>query len=154
MLEPDDASVPVRVILARQRRGRDATLLFVATVVILLSFALRVRDDQRISLFGLNQFPVPELCGSRAWFGIECPGCGLTRGFVRLAEGNWSAAVAHNRATPLMAFAVLAQIPYRLALLMKWNPALRFAQAPWPNAFGWVLILTLIGNWLLEMFGV
>jgi hypothetical protein len=154
MLEPDDAIPQTNASIACEQHGRDWTMLGIAVAVIVLSFALRVRDDQRITLFDVNQLPVPELCGSREWFGFECPGCGLTRGFIRLAEGNWSSAVALNRVTPLLAFAVLLQIPYRLALLVDWPMAQRFAKSPWPNACGWLLIVALIGNWLLKLLGV
>jgi hypothetical protein len=129
-------------------------MLWIAVAVLLLSFTLRVRDDQRVALVGLNGLPAPEMCGSRAWFDIECPGCGLTRGFIRLASGDWSGAITLNRVTPLLAFAVLAQIPYRMALLRGWPSIRRFAESPWSNAFGWVLIIALIGNWLLKLLGI
>ena len=129
-------------------------MFWIAVAVLVLSFALRVRADQRVAFIGLGGLPAPEMCGSRAWFGIECPGCGLTRGFIRLASGDWNGAIALNRVAPLLAFAVLAQIPYRLAILLGWPPVRRFAESPWPSAFGWVLIIALIGNWLLKLLGV
>ncbi len=135
-------------------RSRHVSMFWIAVAVLVLSFALRVRADQRVAFIGLGGLPAPEMCGSRAWFGIECPGCGLTRGFIRLASGDWSGAIALNRVAPLLAFAVLAQIPYRLAILLGWRPVRRFAESPWPNAFGWVLIMALIGNWLLKVLGV
>lgn len=138
----------------RRRRRRDVTLLWIALSVIVLSFALRVRPDQRVTLLGFDRLPAPEMCGSRLWFGVECPACGLTRGFIRLASGDWSGAISLNRISPLLAFAVLAQIPYRLAILLGWPPVRRFAESPWPNAFGWVLIISLIGNWLLKLLGI
>lgn len=141
-------------VRASSRRKHDVTMLLIAIAVILLSFLLRVRADQRVELLGLSGFAAPETCGSRILFGIECPGCGLTRGFIRLAAADWSGAVALNRVTPLLAFAVLTQIPYRLAMLRSWSTARRFAVSPWPKAFGWVLIVALIGNWLLQLFGV
>lgn len=137
-----------------ERRTHDVTMLCIAIVVLVLSLALRVRADQRVELLGLSGLPAPEMCGSRLWLGIECPGCGLTRGFIRLADGDWSGAISLNRIAPLLAFATLAQIPYRLAILFGWPPARRFAESPWPSAFGWVLIVALIGNWLLKLLGV
>ena len=61
---------------ATLRRSRDVSLLLIAVAVLVLSFTLRVRADQRVELLGLSHFPAPETCGSRLWFGIECPGCG------------------------------------------------------------------------------
>ena len=153
-LEVDDAPLDSRDNRATTRRAHDMTMLCIAVAVIVLSFALRVRADQRVELLGLSGLPAPEMCGSRLWFGIECPGCGLTRGFISLANGDWSGAVAFNRVAPPLVLAVLAQIPYRLAMLLNWPPVRRFAESSWSNAFGWVLIVALIGNWLLKLTGV
>ena len=153
-LEADDAPPESSDRDMTQRRAHDVTMLCIAIAVLLLSFALRVCADQRLELLGLSGLPAPEMCGSRLWLGIECPGCGLTRGFIRLANGDWSGTIALNRVAPLLAFAVLAQIPYRLTMLFGWPPARRFAESPWPSAFGWVLIVPLIGNWLLKLLGV
>ena len=149
-LVPDDSCL----IRESHRRGRDHSLLWISVAVLALSFLLQVRSDQRVALLGFDRLPAPEMCGSRLWFGIECPGCGLTRGFIRLAAGDWSRAVALNRAAPLLAFAVLIQIPYRLASLLAWTPARRFGDSTWSSACGWVLIVALIGNWLLNLLGV
>lgn len=147
VLEPSDDQ-------AAKQRCRHLSMFLIAAAVLVLSFALRVRADQRVAFIGLGRLPAPELCGSRVWFGVDCPGCGLTRGFIRLASGDWSGAIALNRVSPLLAFAVLTQFPYRLAMLRGWPPARRLAESPWPNAFGWLLIIALIGNWLLKLLGV
>ena len=130
------------------------SLLWISVAVLVLSFALRVRADQRIELLGLSGFPAPEMCGSRIWLGCECPGCGLTRGFIRLAAGDWSGAIALNRVTPLVALVVLAQIPYRLASLLAWRPVRHFGRSTWSVACGWLVIVALISNWLLKLLGV
>ena len=153
-LEVDESSSVTRDRDTTHRRSHDVTMLCIAVAVLVLSFALRVRADQRVELLGLSGLPAPEMCGSRLWLGIECPGCGLTRGFIRLASGDWSSAIALNRAAPLLAIAVLTQIPYRLAMLLDWPPARRFAKSVWANAFAWVVIVALIGNWLLKLLGV
>lgn len=154
VLIADESTSALSDAKAAGQRSRHVNMFWIAVAVLVLSFALRVRADQRVALIGLSSLPAPEMCGSRAWFGIECPGCGLTRGFIRLASGDWTGAIALNRVAPLLAFAVLAQIPYRLAILFGWPPVRRFAESPWPSAFGWVLIIALIGNWVLKLLGV
>ncbi len=154
ILIADDSPTALSEVKSDRRRGRDVSMLWIAIAVLLLSFALRVHPDQRVALIGLGGLPAPKMCGSRKWFDVECPGCGLTRGFIRLANGDWSGALALNRVAPLMVIAVLMQIPYRLAMLLGWPPARRLAESPWPKAFGWVLIVALIGNWLLKLIGV
>ncbi|MFM9960746.1 MAG: DUF2752 domain-containing protein [Planctomycetaceae bacterium] len=154
VLVADDSSAAKSEARSVGHRSRHVSMFWIAVAILVLSFALRVRADQRVALIGLGGLPAPELCGSRKWFGIECPGCGLTRGFIRLASGDWSGAIALNRVAPLLGFAVLTQIPYRLSILLGWPPARRFAESSWPNACGWVLTIALIGNWGLKMFGV
>lgn len=153
-IEVDDTVSESRDHRSALRRSRDVSLLLIAVAVLVLSFTLRVRFDQRVQLLGLSRLTVPETCGSRLWFNIECPGCGLTRGFIRLAAGDWSGALALNRVTPLLAFAVLAQIPYRLASLLAWPLARRLTDSVWPKAFGCVLVVALIGNWSLKLLGI
>lgn len=153
-LEADEPSSVMSDRDTTHRRSHDMTMLCIAVAVLVLSFALQVRTDQRVELLGLSGFHAPEMCGSRLCLGIECPGCGLTRSFIRLANGDWSSAIALNRVAPLLALAVLAQIPYRLAMLLGWPPARRFAKSVWANAVGWVLIVALFGNWFLKLLGV
>ena len=150
-LERDGSTLHSKDDRADHRRVRDVSMLLLAIAVIVLSLTLRIRADQRVELPGLSGFPVPETCGSRFWFGLDCPGCGLTRSFIRLASGDWSSAVALNRVSPLMALAVLVQIPYRLASLRAWPPARRFGASAWSSAAGWLLVAALVGNWLLKL---
>jgi hypothetical protein len=49
-------------------------------------------------------------CPSRAWFGVACPCCGLSRSFVALAHGDVRAAFAAHPAGPLLALAMLALV--------------------------------------------
>lgn len=132
-------------------RARHLQMLALAIGILLLAFALRVRPDQRVELRWLPGWTAPEACSSRVWFGIECPGCGLTRGFIRLAEGNVSAAWRLNPASWLLSLAVVFQLPYRSLALMRVPTLERFSQSAWPAAFGWVLIVALIGQWLLRV---
>lgn len=139
---------------SRLARRRHLDMLLVATIAVVLSFALRVRPDQRVELRWLPDHPAPEMCAWRLWTGLDCPACGLTRGFIRLAEGDCSAALALNRASLLLAVAVLLQFPYRLLVLCGSTFGHRLRESPWPNACGWVLIAALTGNWLLRLLGL
>ena len=120
-------------------------MLLAATAVILLAGALTVVEGDRVALAGVR---LPPTCASRSIFGVNCPGCGLTRSFVLLAHGDWSAAWQMHPLGWLLGLATVAQLPYRIA-------ALRFPnQEPlgtlFPKFFGYLLIGLLIGNWLLE----
>jgi hypothetical protein len=124
-------------------------MLVIACVVIAGSFSLRVQSDDQVGLFGLSEFVLPPLCLSRACFGVQCPGCGLTRSFIFLAQGNWQSSWESHHLGWLLAVLVLLQIPYRIHGLLTPRSAL----IPSKTRF-WIaqtLIALLIGNWLIGL---
>lgn len=127
-------------------------MLALACGIILLSFALFVRDDEHAAFAFLPNVPIPSTCPSQTIFGVDCPGCGLTRSFIFLAHGDWRAAYFRNRAGWLLAAAVVLQIPYRLVALLGRNRQPLGRRVP--EIVGILLIVALIGNWMLHMLGV
>jgi hypothetical protein len=125
-------------------------MLVIACLVIVASFLLRVRGGDQVELLGVPEFALPPLCLSRAWFGVECPGCGLTRSFVYLAQGDCQGSwAAHHLGWLLAAFAVL-QVPYRIHGLCRPHQALiPFKLRHWISL---TLIGLLIGNWVVGFF--
>src|SRR5204863_3895983 len=93
-------------------------LLCVAIFIIAASFLLQLSGTERLT-FSWSQVELPPLCPSRALFGVECPGCGLTRSFVALAAGDLRESWRFHRLGWLLAFAVVGQIPYRLSGLWQ-----------------------------------
>ena len=124
-------------------------MLLIAAAIVAFSFLLDVRADQRVTPRGIQDFPIPETCASRAVFGVKCPGCGLTRSFIHLTRGDWRASLAIHRIGWLMALTVLFQFPYRLFALRGGEPptAMRFVTR-W---FGYFLLVLLVGNWILDI---
>ncbi len=47
-------------------------------------------------------------CLLRRATGIPCPGCGLTRAFDRLADGDWAGAMAAHPLAPIIALELMA----------------------------------------------
>ena len=70
---------------------RHRQILAIACAVGILAFALEELPDGRVSFRGLTQIPLPQTCFSRSWLRLKCPGCGLTRSIIHLAEGDWEA---------------------------------------------------------------
>jgi hypothetical protein len=134
----------------RSLRGRHRTMLCLAVLIIVAAFTMQIHDSSAVTLPWLN-IELPTLCGSRALFGIDCPGCGLTRSFIALAAGDLRQSVEYHRLGWLLALAVVVQIPYRLYSL--WELKRGVVQRTWPIWFGNFLILALILNWLLKMTG-
>lgn len=123
-------------------------MLCVASAVVVLACLFEVHSDQRVALACLPGWPLPEMCLSRSAFGVSCPGCGLTRSFVYLAHGDWTASWTMHRLGWLLALAVVLQLPYRAwALCVKDKAPLGKAV---PKFFGSLLIALLLVNWLMN----
>jgi hypothetical protein len=124
-------------------------MLLMCCVVVALSLLLHVRTDDRVAPGLLPDWPLPPTCLSRSLFGIECPGCGLTRSFCHLAHGDWQESLRAHRLGWLLALAVLIQFPYRgVALIAKRDKPLGSYV---PVIFSSLLIVLLIGNWVLHI---
>jgi hypothetical protein len=133
---------------AARRRERHWTMLTVAMIVVVFSFALQVRSDERVELRFLPGYPLPQSCLSRQWFNVNCPGCGLTRSFIYLAQGNWQRSLSQHRIGWLLAIAVLAQFPYRWFALRNNSQS---TSPVWAKRFGLLLIVALLANWLFNL---
>lgn len=130
-------------------RDRHRTMLYLAIAVVVAAFLLQMPDSDSVSLPWLD-VNLPTLCGSRALFGVECPGCGLTRSIIALAAGDLEQSLRFHRLGWLMALAIVAQIPYRLFALGEMRHGI--VQRAWPTWFGNFLIAALLINWLLKVF--
>ncbi len=133
--------------ITRFRRHRE--MLAIACAAGLLAFALQELPDGQVSLRGLMWIPLPQTCFSRSWLGLKCPGCGLTRSIIHLAEGDWEASWRSHRLGILMALVIVFQIPYRLLALRRLDRPL--IGAHWQAVFAYALIALLLGNWLVEL---
>src|SRR5262245_31497603 len=129
------------------RRQRE--VLAVACAVWALAFLLVVLPDGRVALRGFHRFPLPQTCVSRTWLGVRCPGCGLTRSIIRLAEGDWRASWGDHRLGGLMAAVLVLQVPYRWLALRR--PERHLIAPRWQALCGYVLIALLLGNWLVDL---
>jgi hypothetical protein len=128
---------------------RHRQVLAIACAVWVLAFALQELPDGRVSFRGLSQIPLPQTCASRAWFGRRCPGCGLTRSIIHLAEGDWGASWQDHRLGGLMAVVIAFQIPYRVLSLRR--PDRLLIGPRWQALLGYALIALLMGNWLVDL---
>jgi ABC-type Fe3+ transport system permease subunit len=127
-------------------------MLAIAGTIVILAFALVEVPHSRVALRGFTDHPLPETCVARRLFGLRCPGCGLTRSTIHLAEGDWRASWRSHRLGGLFAALVAFQIPYRLIALRRPDrlliPTRRLV------LFGYLLIALLMGNWLFDLVAV
>ncbi len=86
------------------------TCAVASLIIIVLAFSFDLNPDAHVESGGLA---LPSVCWFRNMTGMNCPGCGLTRGFVAIAEGNLKAAWDFNPASWLWFGVIAAQIPWR-----------------------------------------
>lgn len=120
-------------------------------VCLLLAANMRVGDNRRVYLRGFDQ-PIPETCWSYGRFGIDCPGCGLTRTFVHLTHAQFAQAWRLNPVGWLVFLFALCQIPCGIAQLVFRS------RAKWIEAWGqwndWataLLVIALLLQWFVRM---
>jgi hypothetical protein len=94
------------------------SMLIVATVVIMASFLLHVRNGEQVVVPILNA-PLPGTCTFRAVTGLPCPGCGLTRSFISMGHGRLTDAWHYNPAGFFFFLVVVFQLPYRTYQLWR-----------------------------------
>jgi hypothetical protein len=133
---------------ARQIRHHRAVVA-IACAVWILALALHELPDGRVALRGLPQVPLLQICASRAFFRVRCPGCGLTRSLIHLAEGDYQASWRAHRLGGLLAVLIALQIPYRLLALRR--PDHPLIAPRWQVVFGYALIALVLGNWLVDL---
>ena len=92
--------------------------LTISTVVVLLAITMSIENRERVALPGMT-WPVPELCTTKAWLGIACPGCGMTRSFISAGHGRWTEAWSYNVIGIPLFWITVFQIPYRAIQLWR-----------------------------------
>jgi Protein of unknown function (DUF2752) len=93
--------------------------------ILVLAATMSVGPARRVYLPGVS-VPMPETCMMHAKFGIDCPGCGLTRSFIHLAHGRIAEGWSLNPAGIAVFLFVAAQVP-AAALRFAWGRSSRFA---------------------------
>lgn len=132
-------------------RQQHLVVLCLSLGVIGLSL-LMTTNDRQVAVAGLSQFPLPDVCQSRIWLAMDCPGCGLTRSFIHFFHGRWDASFQMHRLGWLLALLTVLQVPYRLTALILPN-GLPLGRV-FPQAIGYGLIALFTLNWLAKLVGV
>ena len=145
---PPNSEAEVDVTTAAPRRGlkHHKFMLGLSVFALVMSFALEVIPEGRVAFRGFESHPLPHSCSMRMMFDFDCPGCGLTRGYIHLANARWQESLAIHRLAWLMMVLTVIQIPYRLAAIYGSNSQPIGTTVPKMTAF--VLIGLLFVNWL------
>ena len=103
--------------VSRVAKFHPASFLNFGSLILILWFGLFLA----IRSFGFSPYKVlehiPLICPFRAISGIPCPGCGMTRAFLALAEGDFLGALRFNPlSVPLFAALVISAFNIRLPI--------------------------------------
>lgn len=145
----------VQAELVTDRSDMIIHILFLSFAMIVLgaSFVLKSDGLSRVYLPG-GEISFPRTCSSRIIFGIDCPGCGMTRAFIAISDGRFCDAWWLNRASFLLYAFVGAQIPWhslQLARLWQGRPTLFW---PWIYSIPIAVVVLMLINWVLKLSGV
>lgn len=143
--------------VAPRRPRSDAQLhwilLGMSAAVMLAACLLSVRGEEQV-VMPIIGIPLPGTCSFKSFFGMDCPGCGLTRCFVSLGHGDVRGAWSFNPVGIFLFGVVAFQIPYRLTQLWRLRSG-RQAIRPhaWTNfvlaGVAAALLLQWLGRWIL-----
>lgn len=121
MLAPELASAPAPSVASMPVEIPDRLFQRVAlgwvvapAFILLASCVLQVGERRKVVVPWLN-VALPETCALYSRFGIDCPGCGLTRSFIHIAHADPLAAWRLHPLSWLLFAFVAAQIPLALA---------------------------------------
>ncbi|MDE0939967.1 MAG: DUF2752 domain-containing protein, partial [Pirellulales bacterium] len=89
-----EADADKRSFIDSGRIRYHASILIAAVLVIAVAEFLQLEDRGKVGMPFWGR--LPGICAWRNFFGIECPGCGLTRCFIAIAHGDWSRAWQFN----------------------------------------------------------
>ncbi len=151
-MTPHDSTIEiaeddVRASRAGASRRNHIFILSASVAVVVLAYSLVVVDEGRVAFRGLEDRPLPHSCTARMMFGIGCPGCGLTRGTILFANGQFTESFAMHPLAWIFAVSILVQIPYRSLCLAR--PEVAPIGHRCSRIIMWTLVVLMVGNWLL-----
>ncbi len=130
--------------MSRVDRIYHLTLLAIALAATVLPFFLAIDGGGCVAAGGVH---LPGFCFAHDVLHVPCPGCGLTRGFVRIAHGDWEGASRMNRIALAMFVVLALQVPWRLWVLIA-KPSLGLREERLLGAVPRLLFVALAVNWI------
>ena len=125
-------------------------LLILGGAVLVMSLLMRVEGPTSVYLPGAS-IPMPETCSSRMVFGIDCPGCGMTRAFISISHGHLVDAWRFNPASYLVYPMIIGQVPWQLLQLFRIRRGRRPIESIWIYLLPSLAVLALLGQWIAKL---
>lgn len=124
--------------------------LTMSATILLLSFVMKFDGVDAVSLPGFSS-PLPEACGSKIYFGLSCPGCGLTRSFISISQGKLSEAWRLNPASFFVYAFVAIQIPWQCFQIWRIRQGKQIVESSWVFLPLLVSAVALVIQWIVKL---
>lgn len=115
-----------------------------------MSLAMKSEGPSQVFLPGM-QAPMPELCSSRMLFGVDCPGCGMTRAFISISHGDFRRAWHFNPGSFFVYLLIVGQIPWQAFQLWRIRQGKLPIQSNWVYLVPAVAIIMVLAQWIIRM---
>lgn len=92
-------------------------LVIFISCIVFLSFIMTVKQNEANIMIGNTTIFVPK-CTFLETFGIRCPACGLSRGYIYIAHGMFKEAWAMNRMSIVLYMYSVIQLIYSIFFLI------------------------------------
>ena len=116
--QPSQRPIETQAIYDEGPALLDWVFLLGCLAILGLAFTLQPNGAGRFYV-PMTKTVLPETCMARRLFGWTCPGCGLTRSVVGMANGEWRQSIQMNPAGPLFFLMFVLQVPYRIVRLWR-----------------------------------
>jgi len=128
-------------------------LFLLGSILLLLSASvITVKNQEHLNLFFLNEFSLPSFCLLKNLFGIDCPTCGMSRGFIEWLHGNFHEAWEFHRLSILAVLFCFFQIPYRVYVLITGKRIKMFSNTDFILGVSYTGFFLLIVNWIYNLW--
>jgi len=143
-------------VTSESEMGRDPwqhyTYLVIVGVFLILPFFLGFEPGAGNRVM-IGSCRLPYTCMTRQVFGVNCPGCGLTRSFVLLTHGRARESFTAHRVGPLLYLFFVVQVFFRVHCLRNIGRPLSRRWLWVQRWFPLSVIVLLILNWVVGSFG-
>jgi hypothetical protein len=129
--------------------GTHWMYLIASLTLITLPFLLTCSGEPGEPI-SAGRLQLPTVCVSRL-LGAQCPGCGATHSFVKIAQGNVRESFRWHRVGLLLYAYFVIQVGLRAYLLRKPEQRSNARLAIFQHCLSMTMIALLLGNWILAL---
>ena len=125
------------------------TTLYIIGIVVGLSILLVVGMMTLIS--SLTHFAFPKGCMFKAMFGLYCPGCGGTRAFTALLQGDLITSVTYH---PFVVYAVILTLVFYISQTLRYLTDEKVRGIHFRTIYIYIGIILLVLNFLQKNISI